>query len=636
MGGTYVDVVACDRTGRSISAKHPHGQAGPAAAALCAVGALLREYGIAPGSVARVVHGSTVVTNLLLEAKAAPIAVLTTAGFEDVLTLGRQNRRDLYAPIVAPQLPRHLFPRALRTGIAGRIDAHGREVQPLDEAGVRTWVAQLAQAGEQAPPAVAVCFINAHANPAHERRARELILQAYPAVHISLSSEVDARMREFERFLATALDAYAKPLAAAYLEEFTQGLHALGLPEPEVMRAECGTCGWREAVSQPLRMAMCGPAAALAGVAAAAPEGMQVALDIGGTTSDIGLVESGEPATAQVLHIGAFDLRMRSADVSSIAVGGGSVAAILEGAGLRVGPQSQGAYPGPAAYGRGGQQATVTDALLACGRLPAQLAGGLQLQADLAQRALATLAQELGGNAAQAAQAVLDIAATAIAEGLKTHLYARGVAPADCTLVAGGGGGAQHAAEVAERAGIARVRVLPHAGVIAAYGLLVSAPTHSAECALDTPLDESLDVRELAGRAHALCTAAWAGAQPRWRLEAAYVGQEVPIEIDYHPAQDDGATLNQRFEERHRQLRGHAGKGARRLRRLRLELKRAICAPVRGAAASAQAAWAGCAPAGIGPCALFAPDTTVWVPAGWSWRIDADASLWLIREAQDV
>jgi N-methylhydantoinase A len=558
--------------------------------------------------------------------------VLATEGFEDVLTLGRQNRRDLYAPVVEPQLPRHLFPRDLRAGVAGRIDAAGRELHALDEGAVRAWAQSLRARGTQA---VAVCFINAHANPVHERRARALSAEEAPALYVSLSSEVDARMREFERFLATALDAYAKPIAAAYLDEFVQGLHAMGLPEPEVMRAECGTCGWREAVTRPLQMAMCGPAAALAGVAAHAPDDVQVALDIGGTTSDIGLVENGEPASAQVLGIGAFELRMRCADVSSIAVGGGSIAAVVEGAGLRVGPRSQGAYPGPAAYGRGGKQATVTDALLVCGRLPASLAGGLQLQAGLAQRALADLAGQLGGGIEQAAQAVLEIVATAIAEGLKTHLYTRGVAPADCTLVAGGGGGAQHAAEVAERAGIARVRVLPQAGVIAAHGLLVSPATHSEECVLDLPLDDTLDAPGLATRAQALRPPAWAGARSRWRLEASYAGQEAPVEIDYRPGEDDAAALERRFEARHRQLRGHAGRGTRRLRRLRLELSRAITAPVPGGGAP-DAVWGGSAPSGIGPRVLFAPDTTVWVPAGWSWRVDADASLWLTREAHDA
>lgn len=634
MGGTFIDVVACSSDGQLLSLKHPREAGQLEQPILQAVQRMQDEAGIASAQVARIVHGSTVVTNLLLEQNAGPVAVLTNIGMRDILALARQDRRDLYTAAVRPPTPeRQLFPAALRFEIAGRVDAMGQEIAPPDQDEVAALAHRIAATGVRS---VAVCLLFSHLRPAHEQQVRGWLLQACPELMVSLSSEVDPKPREFERFLATAFDAYSKPLVQQYLQSLGHALAGLGLPAPALMRSEGGIAPWQDAVSRPIGLAMSGPCAALQGVAASLPKAdaaaVVMSIDVGGTSTDIGILEAGRPLFTDTLLCGDLSLRLRCADVESLSIGGGSLASVNAGGGLRLGPRSQGAWPGPAAYGLGGTNATLTDALLLLGRLPRQLSGGVVLNVTQAEAAVSRdVAQPLGIAAIDAARAIVATAATAMAESVKMRAFQRDIHPADCLLVAAGGGGAQHVAEVAELAGVHRVRVIAHAGVAAALGLLASPPTQTVEKACSLALDADGLASLTALRANLQ------SAQPdesvRWSLEVLNRGQGSPVEVDWLP-DDDLPALQARFATRYEALRGqmpaHSDAVAGLLRGV---YEKAVPSPGVNAhhLLPDPALWSGCAAEGDGPQALFAATTSVWVPAGWRWRREEDGSLLLSR-----
>jgi N-methylhydantoinase A len=640
MGGTFIDVVACSSEGELRSLKHPRDAGHLVQPILQAVQRMLDDNGINAAQVARIVHGSTVVTNLLLEQTDGPVAVLTNTGMRDILALARQDRRDLYTAAVLPPTPeRRLFPAAQRFEIAGRVDAQGFEIEALEREQV---IALAHRIAEQGLRSVAVCLLFSHLRPAHEQQVRAWLLEARPALMVSISCEVDPKPREFERFLATAFDAYSKPMVQQYLRSLGSALAERGLPAPALMRSEGGIAPWQDAVQRPIGLAMSGPCAALQGVAASLPDTdaaqVVMSIDVGGTSTDIGILEAGRPLFTDTLLCGDLSLRLRCADVESLSIGGGSLASVNAGGGLRLGPRSQGAWPGPAAYGLGGTNATLTDALLLLGRLPHRLSGGVVLDVALAEAAVARdIAQPLDISATDAAQAIVATAATAMAESVKMRAFQRDIHPADCLLVAAGGGGAQHAAEVAELAGVSQVRVIAHAGVVAALGLLASPPTQTVEKACSLPLD----VESLAALA-----ALRDDLQPsiacesiRWSLEILHRGQGSPVEVLWLP-DDDLVTLQARFAARYEALRGQMpARSDAQVGLLRGVFEQAVPRPGVNAhhLRPDPAPWADCPTKGQGPQALFAATTTVWVPAGWSWLQEADGSLLLSqRHAQEV
>ncbi|WP_158670334.1 hydantoinase/oxoprolinase family protein [Bradyrhizobium guangdongense] len=532
MGGTFIDTVALRHDGHIVSLKYPRAGRRLAEPVVEALDQLCAQAGIGSGDVCRVVHGSTVITNLLLELNEPPVAFVLTRGMRDVPVLARQDRKELYEPVIMPALPEtKLFPEPLRFEIGGRIDAEGREVEPLELSAVDAIADAVSAAGVRA---LAVGLLFSHRNPTHERALRAALHARLPGLYVSLSSEVDPQPREFERWLTTALDAYAKPLAADYLDALADALRVRGLPALRLMRSAGGTAPWRDLAEQPIGLAMSGPCAALQGVAAclgACASGPAIILDVGGTSADISLLLDGRPTFTEALECGGLPIRQRCADITSIGIGGGSVVSVLSGGALRLGPRSQGAWPGPAAFGLGGNVPTLSDALCVLDRLPPRLAGGIVLDRSAAEIALSNMAGALGLSMLRTAEAVVSAAAAGMAEALKTHAFQRNLDPADAVLVAIGGGGAQHAAEVAELAGIRRVLVMPHASVIAALGMLCG-----------------------------------------------------PEEGDV------GLTAS-------------------------------------------DCPWASLPPEGAGPHSLFAPMTTAWVPAGWSWRLMPDQTLVLEAKA---
>jgi N-methylhydantoinase A len=532
MGGTFIDAVALHSDGQIATLKYPRAGGRLVEPVVEALDQLCAQAGIASGDIDRVVHGSTVITNLLLELNEPPVALVLTRGFRDLPVLARQDRKELYEPVIAPAVPEaKLFPEPLRFEIGGRIDAEGREVEPLDLSAVDAIAEAVSAAGVRA---LAVGLLFSHRNPMHERALRTALRARLPNLYVSLSSEIDPQPREFERWLTAALDAYAKPLAADYLRALADALRMRGLPALHLMRSAGGTAHWHDLAEQPIGLAMSGPCAALQGVAACLgpfDSGAVITLDVGGTSADISLLVNNRPTFTESLECGGLPIRQRCADITSIATGGGSVVSVLPGGALRLGPRSQGAWPGPAAYGLGGDLPTLTDALCVLGRLPPRLAGGMALDRAAAEIVLRDAAGGLGLSVSQTAEAVVSAAAAGIAEMLKTHAFRRGLDPADAVLIAIGGGGAQHAAEVAELCGMRRVLVMPQAGVMAALGML---------CGPDAG-----DVRH----------------------------------------------------------------------------------------APSDSLWDSLPPQGEGPRSLFAPMTTVWVPAGWCWRLMPDQTLALETRA---
>lgn len=632
MGGTFIDVVACSSDGELRSLKHPRDAGHLVQPILQAMQRMLDDNGIATTQVARIVHGSTVVTNLLLEQTDGPVAVITNTGMRDILALARQDRRDLYTAAVLPPTPeRRLFPAAQRFEIAGRVDAHGSEIEALDREQVIALAHRITERGLRS---VAVCLLFSHLRPAHERQVRTWLLEAKPALMVSLSSEVDPKPREFERFLATAFDAYSKPMVQQYLQALGSALAERGLPAPALMRSEGGIAPWQVAVQRPIGLAMSGPCAALQGVAASLPDTdaaqVVMSIDVGGTSTDIGILEAGRPLFTDTLLCGDLSLRLRCADVESLSLGGGSLANVNAGGGLRLGPRSQGAWPGPAAYGLGGTNATLTDALLLLGRLPQKLSGGVTLDVALAEAAIARdIAQPLGISTLDAAQAIVATAATAMAESVKMRAFQRDIHPADCLLVAAGGGGAQHVAEVAELAGVSQVRVIAHAGVVAALGLLASPPTQTVEKACALSLDADGLATLVALRDDLQPTQDCASIH--WSLEILHKGQGSPVEVAWLP-DDDLATLQARFATRYEALRGQMpARSDAQVGLLRGVFEQAVPQPGVNAhhLRPDPTLWANCPVEGQGPQALFAATTTVWVPTGWLWAQEADGSLLL-------
>jgi N-methylhydantoinase A len=391
VGGTFTDFACIMADGTRLAFKVPSTPADPSLAVLDGVRQLVERHGVAPGGIAVFAHGTTVATNAVLERKGARIGLITTEGFRDVLEIGRQMRQQMYSVRLDPETPVFLAPGRMRKGVGERIGPDGAVLQPLDEDSVVSAVEPLVADGIQA---LAVALLFSFLNPAHERRIAEIVAARWPDLPVSLSSEVDPAFREYERTVVTAFDAYAKPVVDRYLAALEAALAAAGVVAPlQVMQSRGGLAGSRVARRRPVRLFLSGPAGGVVGglaegLAAATPN--LITVDIGGTSCDIALIEGGEPLIRAEGRIAGYGVRVPMVDVNAIGAGGGSIAWIDGAGGLRVGPHSAGSDPGPACYGRGGTEATVTDASVVLGLIdPAYFAGGtLALDPALAERAV--------------------------------------------------------------------------------------------------------------------------------------------------------------------------------------------------------------------------------------------------------
>ena len=481
IGGTFTDIVALDHAGRLALTKVPSTPKDLLDGIGAAVTQVLALAGARPADVERFIHGTTVATNAILEQKGAVTAILTTEGFEDVLELGRMKRSRMYDLAMDPEVPTFLAPRRRRLGVRERLDARGQVLVPLDEDGVRRAVQALRA---QAVQAIAVCYLFSFVNPAHERRTREIVAEMAPEISVSLSSEVDPTFREYERLCVTAFDAYLGPVVKRYLAGLADTLRGLGVPGvPLIMRSRGGIVSAALAAQQPVTLFLSGPAGGVIGAAFAAERSSVrdfVSLDMGGTSNDVAMVLDGTPLLASEGAIGPYPVRTPMVDVNTIGAGGGSIAWIDAAGGLRVGPRSAGADPGPACYGRGGDEATVTDASVVLGYLnPARFAGGtLALDAAAAERAVAAIGQRLGVDAVTAAAGIHRVVNARMADQIRLVTIKRGYDPRQFSLVVLGGAGPVHGAALAAEMGMAEVLVPEAPGVLAAFGLLAAAIEH--------------------------------------------------------------------------------------------------------------------------------------------------------------
>ena len=572
IGGTFTDIVALDGEGRLVLTKVPTTPKDLLEGIATAVRRVLALADAPASDVLRFIHGTTVATNAVLEQKGAVTAVLTTEGFEDVLELGRQKRSRMYDLDMDPETPTFMAPRRRRIGIRERLDARGAVLTPLDEEQVRAAVMALRRDGVQA---IAVCYLFSFVNTAHERRTREICQAVAPEISVSLSSEVDPTFREYERLCVTAFDAYLGPVVKRYLAGLAETLRGLGIGSvPLVMRSRGGIVSAGLAAQQPVTLFLSGPAGGVIGARFAAERsGVRdfVSLDMGGTSNDVAVVRGGEPLIASEGFIGTYPVRTPMVDVNTIGAGGGSIAWIDGAGGLRVGPVSAGADPGPACYGRGGDQATVTDANLLLGYLnPRRFAGGLMaLDAEAAERAVGAVAKRLGLDVIAAAAGIHRVINARMADQIRLVTIKRGYDPRQFALVVLGGAGPVHGVPLAEEMGMAEVIVPEAPGVLAAFGLLAAAIEHHHARTLQGPAD-SVDfdrVNRCLAELDAMGQARMreegvppAAVQVAYSADMRYVGQayelEVPITAPLH--REAVGEAERGFHAAHERVYGYA------------------------------------------------------------------------------
>jgi N-methylhydantoinase A len=467
VGGTFTDAVLV-AGGDLHTAKSPTTPADQSQGVMDAIGAVLARAGAQPADVELLAHGMTVATNALLEGRGARTAFVATAGFTDIVELGRQARRDLYR--LCSAWPAPLAPPERRFGARERIGPDGvlvplRDVEALADA--------VAASGAEA---VAVCLLHAYRDGAHERAVGDALRARLGAgVHVSLSHEVVGTFREFERAATTEVDAALSPLVGAYVRALAQRARRHGLPEPRIMQSSGGLTSWRSAADHAALTVLSGPAggaAAAALVANAAGEPDLLCFDMGGTSCDVSVVQDGVVREAAGRTVGGRPLALPMVDIHTVGAGGGSIGWRDAGGALRVGPRSAGAEPGPACYGRGGTEPTVTDANLVLGRLdPERPLSGVALDVGAARAAVERLADELGLSVGDCAQGIVRVANAEMVRALRVMTVERGLDPRRFTLLAFGGAGPLHAAELADELQVTRILIPPASGVLSALGL---------------------------------------------------------------------------------------------------------------------------------------------------------------------
>ncbi len=557
VGGTFTDLVAWDPAGRMESCKVPTTPANPAEGVLHGIATLAPRT----GAWASLAHGTTMVTNAIVERRGAPVGYITTRGFRDVLEIGRMSRLHLYR-LDLPAKPEPLVPRRLRREITERVGPDGTVLTRLHLEELPAIVEDFKREGIES---VAVCLLHSYASPAHEQALRMALEAHFP--YVSISSEINAEFREYERGCTTALNASVMPLAARYLDDLVQ--RASGKPL-HLLHSAGGMMSVEAAKERPLSMAMSGPAG---GVAAAAHTSRALGLtralafDMGGTTTDVCLIADGVPETAGQRKLGDYPARLPMIAVESIGAGGGSIARVEPTGALKVGPRSAGAVPGPACYGQGGAEPTVSDANLLLGYLNSEriYGGSIRLDPARAESAIGPLAARFGFSLIEAAHGVVEVANANMLRALRLVSVQRGYDLRDFALIAYGGAGPLHAGALARQAGISSVIVPAHSGAFSALGCLVSPLRYDTVQTHRSRLEtwdakvveerfsalEAQCLRPLLDEGHAVERIVLLRS-----LDLRYVGQNYELEIGFVPG--GPGALRAAFEKRHRQLYGYA------------------------------------------------------------------------------
>lgn len=478
IGGTFTDLVAVDDTGRVVIAKSSSTPHDPSEGLVAGLTALAAELGLGRAELLadteRIVHGTTVATNALLEGKGARVALLTTEGHRDVIEMREGMKDDRYRVRMAPPVP--LVPRSRRVGVRERMRADGTATVPLTAAALADAVAAAAALDADA---IAVCYLHSYRNPAHEIETGRALAAALPDTYVSLSSDVLPQIKEYERVWTTVVNSYVGPVLSSYLSRLGARLHDAGYRgDVLIMHSHGGVATIPESGRLAAGAVLSGPAGGIAAatrIARLLGQPDLITFDMGGTSTDIALLQGGQAPLSGGKQVGIAKVSLPALDIHTLGAGGGSIARVA-GSILHVGPESAGAAPGPACYGRGGTAATVTDANVVLGRLGGDdlLGGRMALDSGAAHAALATLGEQLGLSAVAAAEGVAKVVNTTMAEGIRIVSVRRGVDPRRFALVSFGGAAGLHVAEVARLLEISRVVVPNVASVLSAWGMLAS------------------------------------------------------------------------------------------------------------------------------------------------------------------
>lgn len=568
IGGTFTDLeVLEERTGALHSLKVPTTPADPSIGLIEGVAAAARQIGFGPGDIRLLLHGTTIATNAVLQRRLPAGALVTTEGFEDVLEIGRHVRRDIYS--LHPKREPALVPRDRRLGIAERIRGDGSIERALDPRATDRIAAAISRLGAET---VAVSLVNAFVNPTHERALRDGLARLLPDLPVSLSSEIGPEIREYERTSTTVLNALLIPVMRAYLVRLKERMAEAGIKAPLLlMQSNGGVCTVEAAGREPARLLLSGPSGgALAALKSAHDLGTPnlVGVDMGGTSFDVSVVRDGALSLVTQGEVDGLPVRLPMVEIRTIGAGGGSIAAVDAGGRLTVGPRSAGARPGPACYGHGGTEPTVTDANIALGRLdPAFFLGGaMALHVDAARRAIeAHVARPLSLDVERAAEGILAVTNTNLSAAIRLSLFEKGLDPRDFTLLSFGGAGGLHALPVAQELGISRVVFPSNASTFSAYGMLHSEIVHdlarsrvmpAASESLPALAEAARDLRRQAERLleqDGLPRESWAFSLS---ADMRYHGQAFELSVPWGDVDPDSAQLGlllKRFHELHQE-----------------------------------------------------------------------------------
>ena len=652
VGGTFTDA-ALAFEGRIVTAKAPSTPHDQSEGVMAAIEAVLERAGRDHQEVVQFSHGMTVATNALLEGRGARTALIATEGFTDIVALGRQNRADLYRLCAARPAP--LVPAELRYAAAERMTPDG-VLRPLSAAAIRALAERIADAGVES---VAVALLHSYRHPEHERA----IGDALGGVHVSLSHEVVGTFREFERAATTEVDAALSPLLGTYLRRLQERATAARIPAPAIMQSNGGLIDLATAAGHAAWTVLSGPAAGAAGAAfVARMAGIPDALcfDMGGTSCDVCVVDGGTVQEQSSGEIAGRPLALPMLAVHTVGAGGGSIAWRDPGGALRVGPRSSGAEPGPACYGRGGTEPTVTDANLLLGYLApdAPLAGGVSLHRDAAQRAIATLAAGLELEPLACAEGIVRVANAEMLRALRVVTVQRGVDARRYSLLAFGGAGPLHAAQIADELGIDTVLCPRASGVLAALGLVVSPRRRDVQRSVFMS-GEGLSAAAIAAVVaelgeHARDELGEGQAELRATYELRYRGQAFELAID-GDAGSDPQALRAAFEAEHEERYGYSDpeqelelvtiRVSATVPGVDVELAATADAPLRTGRRTAQLrgrelefeVLRGTPAPGTritGPAIVELPEATLLAPPGWAGEVDRTGSIRLVRATQ--
>jgi N-methylhydantoinase A len=624
VGGTFTDAVLA--TGERIfTAKAPSTPRDQSEGVIAAVTAVLERAGAAPGDVTEFSHGMTVATNALLEGRVARTAFIATEGFTDVVALGRQDRPQLYRLCLGR--PEPLTPAERRFGAPERMTPDG-PLKPLERSAAQALARQVA---DTEPEAVAVALLHSYRHPEHELELERALAAEMPGVHLSLSHQVVGTFREYERAATTEVDAALSPLLGSYLTRLAERCRELGLPEPAIMQSNGGLIDVEAAAGHAAWTVLSGPAGGAAGaafIARSCGEPDALCFDMGGTSCDVCVVDGGAVQEQSTATIAERPLALPMVAVHTVGAGGGSIGWRDPGGALRVGPRSAGADPGPACYGRGGADPTVTDANLLLGHLPpdARLAG-TTLDRGLAERAIAGLADQLGLTPEACAEGIVRVANAEMVRALRVVTVERGIDPRGYALLAFGGAGPLHAAAVAEELGITRIVVPRASGVLAALGLVVSARRRDVQRSV-LMSGPALTRQAIAGTVSELAEQARrelgaSDVELRAVYELRYRGQAFELPVGGQP-DPEPTGLRAAFEQMHAERYGYHDPD----QELELVTIR-VSATVPGADVRLDGGGPAAGGRLAGPALVELPESTVLVPRGWSGEVDDEGTIHL-------